>query len=206
MQPRANPGTLRLRTLLRESSAELFKVPDNAESRATDPELIRRITTGDESALASLYDRYSGIVYSVAHRVLQDSGAAEEVLQDIFYQLWCSAANFDPARGKLGAWLLVSARNRSIDRLRRRKPATVTEDERIALPGNLESELAQTELISKVRSALGVLAAPQRQALELAYFEGMTHSEIAERTGQPLGTVKTRLRAALETLRQILNP
>ncbi|MGH9375937.1 MAG: sigma-70 family RNA polymerase sigma factor, partial [Terriglobia bacterium] len=101
---------------------------------------------------------------------------------------------------------LVSARNRSIDRLRRRKPATAAEDERIALPGNLESELAQKELISKVRSALDALAAPQRQALELAYFEGMTHSEIAERTGQPLGTVKTRLRAALETLRQVLNP
>ncbi|MGH9358337.1 MAG: sigma-70 family RNA polymerase sigma factor [Terriglobia bacterium] len=184
----------------------MLKVPDNAEPRVTDLELIRRITAGDESALASLYDRYSGIVYSVALRVLQDSGAAEEVLQDIFYQLWCNAANFDASRGTLGAWLLVSARNRSIDRLRRRKPATAAEDERIALPGNLESELAQKELISKVRSALDALAAPQRQALELAYFEGMTHSEIAERTGQPLGTVKTRLRAALETLRQVLNP
>ncbi|MGH9439778.1 MAG: sigma-70 family RNA polymerase sigma factor, partial [Terriglobia bacterium] len=113
----------------------MLKVPDNAEPRVTDLELIRRITAGDESALASLYDRYSGIVYSVALRVLQDSGAAEEVLQDIFYQLWCNAANFDASRGTLGAWLLVSARNRSIDRLRRRKPATAAEDERIALPG-----------------------------------------------------------------------
>ncbi|HLI30662.1 MAG TPA: sigma-70 family RNA polymerase sigma factor [Terriglobia bacterium] len=184
----------------------MSKVPGNAEPRATDLELIRRVAEGDEPALARLYDRYSGIVYSVAHRVLQDSGAAEEVLQDIFYQLWCTAANYDASRGGLGGWLLVSARNRAIDRLRRRKPATTTEDERIALPGNLESEVAQTELILKVKSALDILAAPQRQALELAYFEGMTHSEIAERTGQPLGTVKTRLRAALETLRQVLNP
>lgn len=182
------------------------KVPDNAQTRATDLELIRHVAEGDESALASLYDRYSGVVYSVARRVLQDSGAAEEVLQDIFYQLWRTAANYDASRGGLGGWLLVSARNRAIDRLRHRKPATIAEDDRIALPGNLESEVAQTELISKIRSALDVLADPQRQALELAYFEGMTHSEIAERTGQPLGTVKTRLRAALERLRQVLNP
>ena len=184
----------------------MSQAPDNAQTRAADLELIRRVVEGNESALASLYDRYSRIVYAVAYRVLQDSGAAEEVLQDIFYQLWRTAANYDAERGALSAWLLVSARNRAIDRLRRRKPATEAELEGLALPCDLESEVAQAELMSKVRSALGVLTAPQRQALEMAYFEGMTHSEIAERMGEPLGTVKTRLRAALETLRQVLNP
>ena len=92
--------------------------------RESDEGLIRRIVTGDEVALGVLYDRYGGRVYSVAKRILQDDGAAEEILQDIFHQLWRNAAAFDSARGALGSWLLVMARNRSIDRLRRRAPAT----------------------------------------------------------------------------------
>lgn len=182
-------------------------VPHNEEARAADLNLVRRVARGEESALAALYDRYAGVVYSVALRVVRDTGAAEEILQDIFYQLWRSASSYDASRGTLGAWLLVSARNRAIDRLRRRKPEDLPDPDQIAaLPAGIESAAAQAEMMSRARSAIDELPAPQREALELAYFEGMSHSEISERTGEPLGTVKTRLRSALQRLRQVLNP
>ncbi len=174
---------------------------------ATDLVLIRRVMGGDETALASLYDRYASLVYSVAKRVLGDSSAAEEVVQDIFYQFWRTASSFDSARGTLAGWLLVTARNRSIDRLRRRHGAAEEiQEDMVELSLNLESAAAQNELMSKVKKFLGELPAPQRTALELAYFEGLTHSEIAQRTGEPLGTIKSRLRAAIESLKKGLRP
>ena len=177
-------------------------------SELTDVALIRRVVAGDETALAILYDRYSGVVFSAVRRILDDVGGAEEILQDIFYQLWRTAPSFDSARGSLAGWLLVAARNRAIDRLRRRNRAATEEiaENLLMLPVNLESQLSQNEMISKVKSILGSLPQAQREALELAYFQGMTHSEIAERTGEPLGTIKTRLRAALGELRRVLNP
>ena len=169
--------------------------------------LIRRVTGGDESALAILYDRYASLVYSMAKRVLDDSSAAEEVVQDIFYQFWRTAPKFDSARGSLAGWLLVMARNRSIDRLRRRRGAAEEIQEDIAgLSLNLETAAAQNELMSKVKIFLEELPASQRSALEMAYFEGLTHSEIAQRTGEPLGTIKTRLRTSIESLKKRLNP
>lgn len=177
------------------------------EPLSSDLTLIRRVMAGDETALATLYDRYSGVVYSAANRILNDNGATEEVLQDIFYQLWRTASNFDESRGGLAGWLLVSARNRAIDRLRRRKPSENIDDEKpVAVKSNLETEIAQSEMMEKVKGVLQALPETQRAALELAYFEGLTHTEIAQRTGEPLGTVKTRLRSALQTLRQALNP
>jgi RNA polymerase sigma-70 factor, ECF subfamily len=167
---------------------------------------MQRVLARDESALGELYDRYSGLVYSVVLRVLRDTGAAEEILQDIFFQLWEKASQFDESRGSLPAWLLVIARNRAISRLRRRDPGD-SEDldgTTVASPYNLETTVAQGLLIGRVRLALGGLPAGQREALELAYFEGMTHSEIAERTGEPLGTIKTRLRSAVETLKKMM--
>ncbi|MBI4482084.1 MAG: sigma-70 family RNA polymerase sigma factor [Acidobacteria bacterium] len=178
-----------------------------AEPHAADLVLVRRVVDGDETALATLYDRYAGVVYSVVLRILRDPGAAEEILQDIFYQLWRNASNFDPARGTLPGWLLVSARNRAIDRLRRRNPDTTElAEQSVALPFNLEAAIAQNQLMSRVKAALAKLPPAQREALELAYFQGLTHSEIAQRTGEPLGTVKTRLRAAVQWLRRELNP
>jgi len=167
---------------------------------------MRQIAGGDEKALEILYGRYSGVVYSVARRILGDVGAAEEVLQDIFYQLWRAASSFDPARGTLAGWLLVSARNRAITRLRgsHRSAFGEIEVEAVASKFNLESSAAVNEMMLLVRNALAALPQEQRQALELAYFEGLTHSEIAERTGDPLGTVKTRLRTALATLRRAI--
>jgi len=177
-------------------------------SEATDAALVSRVVEGDESALAILYDRYSGVVYSAVKRVLDDAGAAEEILQDIFYQLWRNASSFDPARGSLAGWLLVSARNRAIDRLRRRGRAAMEElgENLVAFPVHLESQIARTEMITRVKSLLDTLPPAQREALDFAYFEGMTHSEIAQRTGEPLGTVKTRLRSALGVLKRALNP
>jgi RNA polymerase sigma-70 factor (ECF subfamily) len=176
------------------------------ESRASDAALVARIVQRDESALAALYDRYSGMLSSVLNRILRDSQAAEEILQDIFYQLWRSATQFDASRGSLPGWLLVIARNRAISRLRRHNPASGEEllENTVVLATNLESTIAQQQLVGKVKGALDSLPKEQRAAIELAYFEGLTHSEIAERTGDPLGTVKTRLRSAVETLKRNL--
>lgn len=177
------------------------------ESGESDQALLGRVAVGDESALAALYDRYAGVVYSVTNRILRDTGAAEEVVQDIFYQLWRSASQFDLARGSLPGWLLVIARNRAIDRLRGRSRKLLEETmEPVATALALDTSAAQAEAMAKVTSALGSLPANQREALELAYFEGLTHTEIADRTGEPLGTVKTRLRTAVQSLKKVLNP
>jgi len=183
--------------------------PEQA-SRDTDASLIRRILNGDEVALGLLYDRYGGLVYSVSLRILRDSGAAEEVLQDIFHQLWRVAGSFDFSRGSLSSWLMVMTRNRSIDRLRRRSAPAVEHPAEALSPSpfDLESDTARNEMAGRVRSALEALPEPQRKVMELAYFEGLTQSEIASHTGDPLGTVKTRLRTALGSLRKAfgLNP
>ncbi len=173
---------------------------------APDAALMQRIVRRDESALAALYDRYAGMLSSVLNRILRDTQAAEEILQDIFYQLWRTAGRFDPSRGSLPGWLVVIARNRAISRLRRHNPAGGEEiaENTVMVPVNLESAVAQRELLGRVTSALQTLPQEQRAVLELAYFEGMTHSEIARHTGDPLGTVKTRLRTAVETLKRNL--
>src|SRR6185437_1903122 len=176
-------------------------------SRASDAALIDRLVHRDESALAALYDRYAGMISSVLHRILRDNHAVEEILQDIFFQLWNTASRFDSSRGSLPAWLVVIARNRAISRLRRRNPAAGdTPVEGLATSSfNLESSAARQQLVERVKASLEKLPKEQRTAVELAFFEGLTHSEIAARTGDPLGTVKTRLRSALETLRRTLH-
>ena len=169
---------------------------------------MERVVDRDETALAALYDRYAGMLSSVLNRILRDTQAAEEILQDIFYQLWRTATEFDSARGSLPGWLAVIARNRAISRLRRHRPEQGEEllENTIVMPFNLETAVAQQELLGRVKRALDGLPKEQRATLELAYFEGLTHSEIAARTGDPLGTVKTRLRSAVETLKRKLQP
>ena len=179
-----------------------------AEVRASDAALIEGILRRDETALAALYDRYARMLSSLLNRILRDTQAAEEILQDIFYQLWRAPAQFDASRGSLPGWLVVIARHRAISRLRRHNPAAgdpLFEDS-VALPSNIESRLAQEQMMGRVKGAMEQLPAEQRAAIELAYFEGLTHSEIARHTGDPLGTVKTRLRSAVETLRRNLQP
>jgi RNA polymerase sigma-70 factor, ECF subfamily len=177
------------------------------ERRASDAALIEAIVQRDQTALAALYDRYAGMLSSVLNRILRDQQAAEEILQDIFFQLWRAPSRFDPARGSLPAWLMVIARNRAISRLRRHNPAAGEEllDTSAVSTFNIETAAAQQQLLGRVKGALENLPAEQRTAIELAYFEGMSHSEIARRTGDPLGTVKTRLRSAVETLKRTLH-
>jgi RNA polymerase sigma-70 factor (ECF subfamily) len=169
---------------------------------------MEKMVQRDERALEALYDRYAGLLSSVLNRILRDTQAAEEILQDIFYQLWRTASQFDPSRGSLPGWLMVIARNRAISRLRHHNPAAGEEllENAIVIPFNLEGTIARNELLARVKTAMQALPNEQRATVELAYFEGLTHSEIAQRTGDPLGTVKTRLRTALESLKRAMHP
>lgn len=154
--------------------------------------------------MGQLYDLYSSLVYSVALRILGDTGAAEDILQEVFMQLWRSPEAFDSSRGSLPAWLSVIARNRAIDSLRRRRPEAGWSDVIISIDPQFAADADRRRAIEKVRDALKGMPAAQRSALEMAFFEGLTHSEIAAKIGDPLGTVKTRIRAGLLALRQAL--
>ena len=167
-----------------------------------DTYLLSQVQRGDEQAMASLYDRYSKVVYSVALRVLRDPSSAEDVLQEIFMQIWRNPDSFIATRGSLGGWLAVVSRNRSIDALRRRRPMDSVEDVALTSPCNLGDEAERNIMMEKARLVIHKLPAEQRKTLEMAFFDGLTHSEIAEMTGDPLGTVKTRIRSALLTLRK----
>jgi RNA polymerase sigma-70 factor, ECF subfamily len=171
-------------------------------SNPNENDLIARMSSGDEAAMTDLYDRYSGIVYGVALRVLRDTSAAEDVLQEVFLQLWRNPGSFDSSRGQLSAWLAVIARNRAIDHLRRRPLEDNIEDLAVSTGVNLENEAARRETATRVRAVISQLPPEQRKTLEMAYFEGMTHTEIASKLGEPLGTVKTRIRTALLALRK----
>ncbi len=171
-------------------------------SQLDDAALLALVQRGDEGAMASLFDRYSKIVYSVALRVLRDPASAEDVLQEIFMQVWRNPDSFVATRGSLGGWLAVVSRNRSIDALRRRKPTDSTDDIVLASPYNLADEAERNAMIEKTRAIMVTLPVEQRKTLEMAFFDGLTHSEIAEMTGDPLGTVKTRIRSALHSLRK----
>jgi RNA polymerase sigma-70 factor (ECF subfamily) len=152
--------------------------------------------------MASLFDRYSRVVYSVALRVLRDPASAEDVLQEVFMQIWRNPDGFVATRGSLGGWLAVVARNRSIDTLRRKRPTEQVDDMALASNYDLANEAERNSLMEKARSVIVRLPVEQRKTLEMAFFDGLTHSEIAEMTGDPLGTVKTRIRSALISLRK----
>jgi RNA polymerase sigma-70 factor (ECF subfamily) len=169
---------------------------------SSDLAIVTAMRSGDQGALAALYDRYSSVVYAVALRVLSDASAAEDVLQEVFLQLWRNPGAFDAARGNLGAWLAVITRNRAIDSLRRRKPETDIEDVVLSVAPDLAAEADRNRAAQKVRDVLATMPGPQRSALEMAYFEGLTHTEIAQKTGEPLGTIKTRIRAGLIAMRK----
>ena len=163
------------------------------------------VRSGDENAMGALYDRYSGVVYSVALRVLGDTGAAEDVLQEIFMQLWRNPAAFNSQRGSVGPWLAVIARNRAIDVLRKRRPEDDIADVVVSVTPDMAGGAERNQAMEKVRAALTSMPVAQRNALEMAYFEGLSHSEIAAKIGEPLGTVKTRIRSGLLALRKVFN-
>jgi RNA polymerase sigma-70 factor (ECF subfamily) len=168
-----------------------------------DGALTMRLQQGDEQALTLLYDRYSSLVYSVAFRILRNPAWAEEVLQDIFLQMWRTPPDLIVSDRGLAGWVAVVARNRSISMLRRTPPVDqMTSYFDLASSYNLEKNSEQNLMCEKVREQVRKLPLEQRKVLEMAFFLGMSHVEIAERTGYPLGTVKTRIRRALSTLRR----
>ncbi len=182
------------------------------QEKLEDSALLQAISNGSSAALGELYDRYGRLVFSLAYQVTGDSGTAEEVTQEVFLQVWHKAATYQSEQGKVLSWLASVARHRAIDALRRKNarpeghrlewqdgdepdlvdPTSVEEDAELSLRG------------AAVRRALSQLPEEQRHALALAFFNGMTHQEISDATGEPLGTVKTRIRLAMQKLRLIL--
>lgn len=177
-------------------------VSSSPHSSQDDTALLTLVRRGDEHAMAMLFDRYSKVVYSVALRVLRDPESAEDILQEVFMQIWRNPDSFSAARGSLGGWLTVVTRNRSIDALRRKKPSDPVDEIALAAPYDIADEAERNTMMEKARSVIYRLPVEQRKTLEMAFFDGLTHSEIAEMTGDPLGTVKTRIRSALMTLRK----
>ena len=181
----------------------------------SDPDLVSRMAAGDQEALSCLYDRPRGVIFALALRILNDRAEAEEVLTDVFLQAWRGAGGFDIQRGSVPGWLITLGRSRAIDRIRARgrRDAAMTahsqvEVERAAGGGLSDGEAGRRHETlmrkRKITEALAGLSPAQRGALELAYYEGFSHSEIAVKLGEPLGTVKTRIRQGLHTLRENL--
>jgi len=188
---------------------------NNMESRNRDQELIsvvQKIAHGDQAALAALYDSTHRLAYGLILRVLGDASSAEEVLLDVYTQIWRQAANYDISRGGPLAWLMTIARSRAIDRLRsgwqdrqRKEPLDLLND-RETEAASPEENTVVAERRKFVRAALSSLSPEQREVIELAYYGGLSHSEIAVKLNQPLGTVKTRTRLGMMRLREALAP
>jgi len=173
----------------------------------TDQELIASVAKRNRQAFDLFYDRYAQIIFNLCVRILKEEAEAEDVLQEIFVQVWREAERFDPSRASVKTWLFTIARSRSLDRYRSRKTARQRIDE--GAEENLEQlssneDLQATTMMQKyVSNALGQLTKDQRVVLELSYYQGMTQEEIADRLGEPLGTVKSRIRSALIKLRSL---
>jgi RNA polymerase sigma-70 factor (ECF subfamily) len=182
----------------------------DAASNAADQVLLARISHGDAAALRVLYDSCSARALSLAYRVLGTRSEAEDVVQETFVQVWRQAASYDATRGGAMAWIATIARSRALDRLRTRsasdRAVARSEDPDPPLQQAPAELAAQRELRSQVIAALAALPKEQRSAIELAYYEGLSHSEIAARLGDPLGTVKTRVRLGLAKLASLLGP
>ena len=181
-----------------------------------DQVLVGRIAAGDERALGELFDRWQGVVGALATRMLGDADDADDVVEDTFWQVWREAGRFEAKRGSAKVWLLTIARSRALDRVRargRRREERVETDDGFdaaaassdtALEGDASMLAEQSEERRIVLAALGELPPEQRKVLELAYYGGLSQAEIAEKTGEPLGTIKTRVRLAMQKLRDSL--
>jgi RNA polymerase sigma-70 factor (ECF subfamily) len=178
-----------------------------------DKRLLELIVQRDLDALGALYDRYSNRVYALAMQMLRDSGAAEEVVQDVFHNVWRRASSYHPDRGKVTSWLFSIGHHRTIDELRRRRRDREHVQHGVDVanrPSDGRGDPVEYTTLRfegvRIKEALNVLRTEQREIVMLAYYGGFTHSEIAARLDQPLGTVKTRMRLALKKLREVLGP
>jgi len=174
-----------------------------------DTSLVARMQRRDPNALAELYDRYGRVTFSLIVRIVRDAGTAEDLVQETFLRVWNRVHGFDAQKGSIGPWLLAVARNRAIDYLRsaggrERNAVEFEETDHPALYCDMERELLSSDKVRRVKTAVEKLSPNHRQVIELAYFEGLSQTEMAERMGQPLGTVKTWVRAALKILRDEL--
>jgi RNA polymerase sigma-70 factor (ECF subfamily) len=199
------------RTMDRAATERELPEPVNADRearRAEDAALLARIVDRDERAVEALYARYSGPLYSLAYQVTGADRFAQEVVQETFIAVWKDATRFDPTRGSLAPWLFSLARHKAIDLVRReaniRKRTADVDMELEVASDDVDNEVWQNVRRDRVRAAIAQLSEPQRTALELAFFAGLTHVEVAERLGIPLGTAKTRIRTALLKLRDAL--
>jgi RNA polymerase sigma-70 factor (ECF subfamily) len=176
--------------------------------------LLRRVAQGDRVGFEELYDRFSGVLFSTAYRVLNNQEAAEDVLQDVFVQIWEKAPLYDPARGKPMTWAVTLTRNKAIDRLRSTQRRSRLQDDVQRESETFEQfddrssfdALASGETSKMVREAIQKLSKDQREAIELAFFSSLTQTEISERLKEPLGTIKARIRRGMIRLRDLLNP
>ena len=172
----------------------------------SDPELVMHIAAGSEAALCEVYDRFSRLIYSIGRKILRDNGEAEDVVQDVFVKLWAHALEYSASKGSVSTWLMTIAHRTAIDQLRRRNVrATVDVEERELLAH--PDPKPNTELLLDrigLSGALATLKPDERELVELAFLEGLSHSQLVERTGIPLGTIKTRLRSGLIKLREVL--
>ena len=192
-------------------------MPDPALAPSVDGELVARAAGGDERAIGQLYDRYGAVLYAVAYRIVGQRADAEEVVLDAFAQAWREAPRFEAGRGSVAGWLTMMARSRALDLVRARSrrdrmTASAAAERPNTSPAMSEfrpdpaKALDHDERRRQVSQALQTLSPPQREAIELAYFEGLSQSEIAERLQEPLGTVKTRVRLGMQKLRECLRP
>jgi RNA polymerase sigma-70 factor (ECF subfamily) len=182
--------------------------PKYGDDVSLDATLVDRLLRRDVSAFEELYDRHSRIVYALVLRILQQASTTEEVVQDVFLQLWRNAGQYQSARGPFVPWLLTLARNRALDHLRlkserqRRREDQSEELPAIAHSPEYEKALDDKRRAERIRSLIGMLSAPQKKAIEMAYFEGLSHSEIANALQEPLGTVKSWIRNGLLRLKE----
>jgi RNA polymerase sigma-70 factor (ECF subfamily) len=172
----------------------------------SDAEIVALLRTSPAEGIAALYDRYSRLVFSVALRIVQDRGAAEEIAQDVFLRCWRTIDNYRPDQSGLATWLLTIARNRSVDELRSRRGKETRREvsDELLAPIAIDPGLDDSLLRDEIRQALGGLPPAQREVVELVFWGGLTRREIAERLSLPLGTVHTRLRLAMDKLREAL--
>jgi RNA polymerase sigma-70 factor (ECF subfamily) len=171
---------------------------------------VDRMASGDSSGLAALYDRHARAIYSLAIRILSDAAEAEDVVQDVFTQAWRQATRYDATRAPVAAWLMIITRARALDRLRRRRSRIAEAEMDATTPDPRDPDPSQemiaisAEDAERLRGAIGELPDGQRTAIELAYYQGLSQTDIAEQLHQPLGTIKTRMRSGLLKLREAL--